>query len=49
MMDPHFQLAIWSTLVCQEALQHMDSQIGGWEFLSIEHLEYRSHHVRRNA
>lgn len=48
MMDPHFQLAIWSALVCQEAMQHLDIQIGGWQFISAEHITYtRSHtHVR---
>ena len=31
MMDPIMQVAVWSNLVQQDALQHIDIQVRQWE------------------
>jgi hypothetical protein len=46
MMDPAFQLAFWSTLVYQEALERINIQLSPFEPIGQSHVDYRSNHAR---
>jgi hypothetical protein len=46
MMDPHFQLAYWASLVTQEALDRINIQLSPFEPIGQSYVDYRRNHAR---
>jgi hypothetical protein len=43
MMDPIVQVAYWSTLVQEQAIQHIDGSLRQWENVFISEYPRRQH------